>query len=115
MSGRPGNGPMPEDHDAIRVHFDPDEPPALVFNEHALPGALVSWAWGQLSALDSLLRVASQRRTPDDDDADIVGAVRSVLVPVINALEFSERRAYQLRDGRAGPRKRRKKRASAPP
>ena len=115
MSRRHGTGAMPEAHDAIRIRFDEDEPPALVFNERALPGALISWAWCQLTALDSLLRPLSERSRPADDDADVVGAVRSVLVPVINALTFSERRAHELESGRtdAPKRKRGKKRAGS--
>ncbi len=101
MTGRHATGAMPEDHNAIRVHFDEDEPPALAFNERALPGALVSWAWCQLTALDSLLRVLAERSQRGEDDADVVGAVRSVLGPAINALMFSELRAHELRSGAA--------------
>ena len=96
MNRRHAKGAMPEGHDAIRVQFDEDEPPALSFNEQAQPGALVSWAWCQLTALDSLLRVLSEHAHRGDDDADIVGAVRSVLGPAINALVFSELRAHEL-------------------
>jgi hypothetical protein len=105
---------MPEGHDAIRIRVGADEPPALVFNDHARPGALVSWAWSQLTALDSLLQAMTDRRQDGDDGADIVGAVRSVLVPAINALAFSERRAHELRCERAARpgRRRRKKRAA---
>jgi hypothetical protein len=111
MSGRSGTGAMPEGHDAIRVRFDEHEPPAVMFNERARPGALVSWAWCQLSALDSLLRPLVDRRRPGD--ADVAGAVRSVLVPVINALVLSEQRAHELESRRPAPtgRKRRGKRA----
>ncbi len=116
MSGRHGTGAMPEDHDAIRIRIDGDEPPAVIFNDHALPGALVSWAWCQLAALDSLLQAMTERRQDGEDDADVVGAVRSVLVPAINALAFSERRAHELqREREAAPAKRRgKKRAARP-
>ena len=115
MNGRHGKGAMPEGHNAIRVHFDEDEPPALAFNEQALPGALVSWAWCQLAALDSLLRVLSERSERGDDDADVVGAVRSVLGPAINALVFSELRAHQLQACQAPPpeRKRGKRRGKS--
>lgn len=111
MNGRRGDGAMPEGHNAIRVHFDEDEPPALAFNEQALPGALVSWAWCQLTALDSLLRVLSAASPRGDDDADVVAAVRCVLGPAINALVFSELRAHQLRsDPAPRPGRRRAKR-----
>jgi hypothetical protein len=115
MTGRHAKGAMPEGHDAIRVRFDEDEPPALTFNEQALPGALVSWAWCQLAALDSLLRVLAERSQRGEDDADVVGAVRSVLGPAINALVFSELRAYQLQSHQAPPpgRKRGKRRGKA--
>jgi hypothetical protein len=103
MNARHGKGAMPEGHNAIRVHFDEDEPPALAFNEQAMPGALVSWAWCQLTALDSLLRVLSERGERGDDDADVVAAVRSVLEPAINALAFSELRAHQLQSRQAPP------------
>jgi len=110
VGGRHGPGAMPEDHDAIRIRFEADEPPALVFNETALPGALVSWAWCQLATLDSLLRVLSEPLERGDAAADVVGAVRSVLGPALNALEFSERRAYQIASARrAAPRRRGKK------
>ena len=114
MSGGRGTGAMPEGHDAIRIRFEADEPPALVFNDRALPGALVSWAWCQLTALDSLLQAMTDGRQDADGSADVVGAVRSVLVPAINALAFSERRAHELRcerDVRPG-RRRRKRRAA---
>lgn len=103
MNRRHGTGAMPEGHNAIRVHFDEDEPPALAFNEQALPGALVSWAWSQLAALDALLRVLSEASQRGDDGADVAGAVRSVLGPALNALAFSELRAHQLRPGQAAP------------
>ncbi len=114
MSGRRGTGAMPEGHDAIRVRIDEDEPPALVFNDQAPPGALVSWAWCQLAALDSLLQAMTESRQRGEDDADVVGAVRSVLVPAINALAFSERRAHELRREREAStaRRRAKKRAA---
>lgn len=114
MSGRHGTGAMPEGHDAIRIRIGADEPPAIVFNDQALPGALVSWAWCQLVALDSLLQAMTERRQPGADDADVVGAVRSVLVPAINALAFSERRAHELQceRGAATAKRRRTKRAA---
>ena len=88
---------MPEDHDAIRVRIDSDEPPAVMFHEHARPGALVSWAWSQLMALNSMLDAIIDARTGRLDGPDIAGAVQAVLVPVMNALNFSEERAHQLR------------------
>ena len=114
MSGQRGTEAMPEGHDAIRIRLDGDEPPALVFNDQALPGALVSWAWCQLKALDALLQAISEQRQDSRDDADVVGAVRSVLVPAINALAFSERRAHELQREREPPpeRRRGKKRAA---
>lgn len=108
MKRRHGAGAMPEGHDAIRVHVDADEPPALVFNERAAPGALVSWAWCQLDALDSLLRVMSESGRGGDADVEVVAAVRSVLGPAINALVFSELRAYQLRPVEPTPARRRR-------
>ena len=114
MSGRHGTQAMPEGHDAIRVRLDTDEPPALVFNDQALPGALVSWAWCQLKALDALLQAMSERPQDGGDGADVVGAVRSVLGPAINALAFSERRAHELQCEReAAPERRRGKRRAA--
>ena len=114
MSTPRGSRAMPEGHDAIRVRVEADEPAALLFNEQALPGALVSWAWCQLTALDALLQAITEQRQDGRDDADVVGAVRSVLVPAINALALSERRAHELRCGRERPpgRRRRKKRAA---
>jgi hypothetical protein len=87
---------MPEAPNAIRIHFDENEPPALVFNNLAHPGALVSWAWGQLTALNALLAGRAETRWTAHEK-DITGAVRSVLVPVINALAFAELRAYELK------------------
>jgi len=90
---------MPEATNAIRIAFDEDEPPAIVFNESAHPGALISWAWCQLIALDSLLAAVSEnRRTAHEED--VAGAVRSVLVPALNALVFAELRAAELEEGR---------------
>ena len=109
-------GALPEGHDAIRVHVDGGEPPALAFHAQAPPGALVSWAWCQLTALDALLQAITDGHRDDDGQADIVGAVRSVLVPAINALAFSERRAHELELARAtvATRRRAKKRAAHP-
>jgi len=92
---------MPDGSDGIRVHFEENEPPALVFNEQALPGALVSWAWCQLKALDVLLVAIAGIDRGDEGDPEVAGAVRAVLVPVINALEFSEQRASELQVGSA--------------
>jgi hypothetical protein len=98
---------MPDGADAIRVDFDDDEPAAVVFNDQAQPGALVSWAWCQLTALDGLLRALVVRQSAHDCCAGEVDAVRNVLVPVINALVLSERRAHELqreREASAKPR-----------
>jgi hypothetical protein len=94
---------MPDDANAIRVDFDESEPPALVFNEQALPGALVSWAWCQLKALDVLLVPIAVMGRGHDGDLEVASAVRAVLVPVINALEFSEQRASELQLGSTAP------------
>ena len=96
MKNRPVPSAMPEAPNAIRVHFDEHEPPALVFNESAHPGALVSWAWCQLTALDALLAAGSKTRWTAHEQ-DVTGAVRSLLVPVINALAFAELRAGELK------------------
>ena len=96
MNSRHSTGAMPDDANAIRADFDESEPPALVFNEQALPGALVSWAWCQLKALDILLVAIAVTDRGHDGDQEVAGAVRAVLVPVINALEFSEQRASEL-------------------
>ncbi len=100
--GRGGDpvGATPDDANAIRLRFDEDEPPALVFGDRAMPGALVSWAWCQLKALDALLAAALENGSRSDGESDLAGAVRTVLVPVINALEFSERRAAEIQDAR---------------
>lgn len=97
-------GALPWDHNAIRIGFNDDEPPAVMFHREALPGALVSWAWSQLMSLNSMLEAVLETRHSSSDGADIAGAVQTVLVPVINALQFSEERAHQLRLGSAGPR-----------
>lgn len=95
MKNRPVPSATPEASNAIRVQFDEHEPAAVVFSESAHPGALVSWAWCQLIALDTLLATGSgTRRTAHEED--VAGAVRSVLVPVINALVFAELRANEL-------------------
>ena len=96
MNSRQSTGAMPDAPNAIRVNFDENEPPALVFNEHALPGALVSWAWCQLKALDVLLAAIAVTGPNHEGEPDVASAVRAVLVPVINALEFSEQRASEL-------------------
>jgi hypothetical protein len=86
----------PDAPNAIRLDFSEDEPPAVVFNEQAPPGALVSWSWCQLKALDDLLVALAMKRSSHDGDGDIAGAVRTVLVPVIKALAYSECRAGAL-------------------
>jgi hypothetical protein len=91
---------MPDDANAIRVDFDEGEPLALVFDGQALPGALVSWAWCQLMALDGLLVAIAVTGRGHDADTEGAGAVRAVLVPVINALEFSQQRRVNCRSDR---------------
>ncbi len=106
----PGASALPDAPDSIRVRTDDDEAPALVFNDRAPPGALVSWAWCQLKALDALLCAVLERPSAGDDDTDLVGAVHDMLVPVVNALAFSERRAHEracARKQRPTPRGRR--------
>jgi hypothetical protein len=88
---------MPEDHDAIRLDVDEEEPPALEFNAQASPGALVSWAWSQLSAMDAMLSALTQQGGYDDDGGAVLDAVRAVVMPVINALQLSEQRAHEMR------------------
>lgn len=103
VKNRPVPSATPEAANAIRIAFDENEPPAIVFNESAQPGALISWAWCQLITLDSLLAaVSATRRTAHEED--VAGAVRSVLVPALNALEFAERRAAELEEGRKSSR-----------
>ncbi len=92
----PATSAMPDGADAIRVDFDDDEPLAVVFNDQAQPGALVSWAWCQLTALDGLLRAIVARQTAHDCCGGEVDGVRNILVPVINALALSESRAHEL-------------------
>lgn len=104
MNGLRGLGAMPEGHNGIRVRFDSDEPPALVFHEKALPGALVSWAWSQLMALDSLLDAIIVARRTNPGEPDVAGAVHAILVPVINALSYSELRAHELQSNIASAR-----------
>ncbi len=88
---------MPDGQNGIRIDFDEDEPPAVIFNDQALPSALVSWAWSELMALNSLLDAITERSHRSLGDADIAGAVQATLAPVINALRFSEQRAHELR------------------
>jgi len=101
----PATSAMPDGADAIRVDFDDDEPATVVFNDQAQPGALVSWAWCQLTALDGLLRALVTRQSAHDCCAGEVEAVRNVLVPVINALALSERRAHELQREREASKK----------
>ena len=115
MKNRPVPRATPEATNAIRIAFDENEPPAIVFNESAQPGALISWAWCQLIALDTLLTAVSEtRRTAHEED--VAGAARSVLGPAINALVFAERRAGELQEAhkssvhRRGDRKRKARR-----
>ncbi|WP_422011927.1 hypothetical protein [Roseateles sp.] len=88
---------MPDGQNGIRADFDEDEPPAVIFNDQALPSALVSWAWSELMALNSLLDAITERAHHSLGDPDIAGAVQATLVPVINALRFSEERVCELR------------------
>lgn len=96
MKNRTVPSAMPEAANAIRIHFDENEPQALVFNDSAHPGALVSWAWCQLTALNALLAAGSETRWTAHEQ-DLTCAVRSVLAPVINALAFAELRAGELK------------------
>lgn len=96
MKNRPVPSAMPEAANAIRIHFDENEPPALVFNDSAHPGALVSWAWYQLTVLNTLLAAGAETRWTAHEQ-DLTRAVRSVLTPVINALAFAELRAGELK------------------
>jgi hypothetical protein len=86
---------MPDTSDAIRLSGEENEPPAVVFDSQALPGALVSWAWCQLSALDGLLCAGLEDRS-DDDDAVVAVAAHTILVPVMSALVFAEKRSHEL-------------------
>lgn len=97
MNGHRGTGAMPEGHNAIRIQFEEDEPPALAFHAQALPGALASWAWHQLVTLDALLDALIVTRQGRHGDTDLASAVQALIVPVINALSFSEQRAHELR------------------
>ena len=97
MNGHRGTGAMPEGHNGIRVQFEEDEPPALTFHAQALPGALVSWAWHQLVTLDALLDALTVTRQGRHGDTALASAVQALIVPVINALSFSEQRAQELR------------------
>ncbi len=90
-------GPMPDGHNAIRMGFDNDEPPAVIFNPQALPGALVSWAWAELTALNDLLDAFIMTSEGGHDGLRMAVAVQATLIPVINALEFAEKRAHALR------------------
>ena len=93
---------MPEDAYAICSDDDGWESPAVVFNQAATPGALVSWAWSQLTALDTVLRLQWGNRAPDDEQ-EVAEAVRTTLTPVINALRLSQERARALREAAAPP------------
>lgn len=103
---------MPETCNAIRGGLFDDEPPAVVFHEQARPGALVSWAWSQLVALNSMLDAIIEARRSPLDGPDIAGGVQAVLAPVINALEFSEQRAHELHAGAEASRSRSRKSSS---
>ncbi|GAP37828.1 hypothetical protein ABXN37_22160 [Piscinibacter sakaiensis] len=92
---------MPEGHDGIRIVVGRDEPPALVFHADAAPGALVSWAWSQLSTLDTLLDAVDRGHDSPVVAPNVAGAVRAVIGPVMAALAFSEQQAHARRGGRA--------------
>ncbi len=49
-------------------------------------------------ALDALLAAVLEKSSGNDGEPDVVGAVRTVIVPVISALRFSERRAAELQE-----------------
>jgi len=100
MGGRSDNSAVVEGTNAIRLNFDEDEPSALIFNDRACPSALVSWAWNQLRSLDSLLIAVAESGYGGDGSPGLAAAVRTMLVPAINALEFSERRVDALRRSR---------------
>jgi hypothetical protein len=112
MSSHRRLGAMPETCNAIRFGSFEDEPPAVVFHKQAIPGALVSWAWSQLIALNSMLDAIIETRRGPLDGPDIAGGVQAVLVPVINALEFSEQRAHELHADVTASRSRSKKSSS---
>jgi hypothetical protein len=103
VSRRHDLGAVPEGANGIRIHFDENEPPAVIFNEAALPSALVSWAWSQLTALNSLISALSIDSGADGSPADVAASVQCVLGPVINALRFSEERAEALRRAANSP------------
>jgi hypothetical protein len=109
MSSHRDLGAMPETCNAIRFGLFEEEPPAVVFNKQALPGALVSWAWSQLTALNSMLDAIIEARRGEIDGPDVAGGVQAVLVPVISALEFSEQRAHELQAEAKASRTRSKK------
>lgn len=83
------------DANCIRVHFDQEEAPAVAFSELALPGALVSWAYSQLSSLDTLLESIAMGDS-DEGGSEVAEAARSFLRPALNALVYSETRAHEL-------------------
>jgi hypothetical protein len=93
---------VPDGASAICADTDECDAPAVIFNEAASPGALVSWAWSQLTALDTLLLHQWMNRASYDEQ-DVAEAVRAILGPVINALRLSEQRARELRKGPAAP------------
>jgi len=91
------------DANCIRVHFDQEEAPAVAFNERALPGALVSWAYSQLSSLDTLLELISMGGS-EEGGSEVAEAARSFLGPALNALVYSETRAHEIQsEGAASP------------
>jgi hypothetical protein len=112
MSSHRGLGAMPETCNTIRLGSFEGEPPAVVFHKQATSRALVSWAWSQLTALNSMLDAIIETRRGEIDGPDIAEGVQAVLVPVINALEFSEQRAHELHAEAKASRSRSKKSSS---
>lgn len=100
------------DTNCIRVEFDEDEPPAVAFDDRALPGALVSWAYSQLSSLDTLLELISMGGS-DEGGSEAAEAARSFLGPALNALAYSEIRAHEIRRDPSSPPSSLKKRRKA--
>lgn len=101
MSTGPSLSAIAEGSSAIRTKVGAGEPAAVVFHDQAAPSALVSWAWCQLSALDSLLSAMIESCPTDADATDVAAATRVILVPALNALQFSEQRVEELRKASA--------------
>jgi hypothetical protein len=71
----------------------------VIFHENATPSALVSWAWSRLATLSSLLLSQTMARNCHEPD-DLGDAARAIIVPVMNALQLAEQRAYEQRPAR---------------